>query len=167
MPDLCAWANAGSRRRSVLFGKKFGSMGEGSKSGSRVYCVPCAKIRQSVLDFKCMRHFLISLKLPWWRLDPSLNIERLRPHWQTRASTLCRILLRLHFPLPAEPIDYQSHQERGLLRSNNNLAADGSEPAPQLKNRGLPFGNFGGDHIFGGGCSTRWTTCRSYHQFPA
>jgi hypothetical protein len=39
----------------------------------------------------------------------------------------------LHFPLPAEPIDHQPDQERGLQQSNNNLAADGFESAPQLK----------------------------------
>jgi hypothetical protein len=43
--DLYTRANSGSRRRSVLFGKKFGSMDECSKSGLRVCCV----LRSTVL----------------------------------------------------------------------------------------------------------------------
>ena len=100
------------------------------------------KIRISARDAKPVGHHFVSLTNREWRLDPAVNTEGLRPHWQTRASTLCRILLRLHFPPPVEPIDHQPDQERGLPQSNNNLAAHGLESAPQLKNRGLPLYNF-------------------------
>ena len=104
--------------------------------------LPARKIRLSARDAKPVGHRPVSLTNREWHLDPAVNTEGLRPHWRTRASTLCRILLRLHFPPPAEPIDHQPDQERGLLRSNNNVAAHGLESAPQLKNRGLPLCNF-------------------------
>jgi hypothetical protein len=103
-----------------------------------------AKIRLSAIDARPKRHHSLGLTNRGWCLGPVVNTEELRPHWQTRASTLCRILLRLHFPLPAEPIDHQPDQERRLPQSNNNLAADGFESAPQLRNRGLLLCNFAG-----------------------